>query len=190
MCSGTGTRALPRVGYPIRKSPDRRLFSTYPRLIAAVHVLLRLLAPRHPPPALNILTRRTPLPAMQFSRFAPAYRHRSPARTSLEKSAVRPTKLSLRAPSSSGSLRLRRSRHRSAPMKMPRPQPGELGLDDADGSEPGRRTVRRHPWLPSRSVTGSSKLRPVTALRTTTDRGGKAQEEVQPAEVRTVPAVD
>src|SRR6476469_8927016 len=57
MCSGGDTRALPRVGSPIRKSADQRLFSTSPRLIAAVHVLLRLLTPRHPPRALNILTR-------------------------------------------------------------------------------------------------------------------------------------
>ncbi len=57
MCSGGDTRALPRVGSPIRKSADQRLFSTSPRLIAAVHVLHRLLTPRHPPRALNILTR-------------------------------------------------------------------------------------------------------------------------------------
>jgi hypothetical protein len=49
------TRALPRVGFPIRKSRDRRLVSTYPGLIAAAHVLLRLLAPRHPPCALILL---------------------------------------------------------------------------------------------------------------------------------------
>jgi hypothetical protein len=56
MCSGGDTRALPRVGSPIRKSADQRLFSTSPRLIAAVHVLHRLLTPRHPPRALRILT--------------------------------------------------------------------------------------------------------------------------------------
>ena len=66
MCSGTGTRALPRVGFPIRKSPGRRLFSTSPGLIAADHVLLRLLAPRHPPMALNILTERISLPLCSF----------------------------------------------------------------------------------------------------------------------------
>ena len=57
MCSGGDTRALPRVGFPIRKSAGQRLFSASPRLIAAVHVLHRLLTPRHPPRALNILTR-------------------------------------------------------------------------------------------------------------------------------------
>ena len=56
MCSGGGTRALPRVGFPIRKSPDQRLISSSPRLIAAVHVLHRLQVPRHPPCALLILT--------------------------------------------------------------------------------------------------------------------------------------
>ena len=44
------------MGFPIRKSADHRLFSASPRLIAAVHVLHRLLVPRHPPCALNILT--------------------------------------------------------------------------------------------------------------------------------------
>jgi hypothetical protein len=53
--SGGDTRALPRVGFPIRKSRDRRLVSTSPGLIAAAHVLLRLLAPRHSPCALVLL---------------------------------------------------------------------------------------------------------------------------------------
>ncbi len=38
-------------GYPIRKSPDQRLFDTSPRPIAAYHVLLRLFKSRHPPNA-------------------------------------------------------------------------------------------------------------------------------------------
>jgi hypothetical protein len=56
--SGGSTRALPRVGFPIRKSRDQRLVSTSPRLIAAAHVLHRLLAPRHPPCALILLIRK------------------------------------------------------------------------------------------------------------------------------------
>src|SRR6476620_7950106 len=55
MYSAGNTRALPRVGFPIRKSRDQRLVSTSPALIAAAHVLLRLLAPRHPPCALHLL---------------------------------------------------------------------------------------------------------------------------------------
>ena len=47
-------RVLPRPGYPIRKSPGERI-CRYPELIAAYHVLHRLLAPRHPPCALNSL---------------------------------------------------------------------------------------------------------------------------------------
>ena len=43
-------------GFPIQKSPDQSLFSGSPRLIAANHVLHRLLAPRHPPYALSSLT--------------------------------------------------------------------------------------------------------------------------------------
>ena len=56
MCSGGGTRALPRVGFPIRRSPDQRLVSSSPGLIAAAHVLHRLQMPRHPPCALCLLT--------------------------------------------------------------------------------------------------------------------------------------
>ncbi len=56
MYSACGNAALPALGFPIRKSADHRLFSASPRLIAAVHVLHRLLVPRHPPCALNILT--------------------------------------------------------------------------------------------------------------------------------------
>src|SRR5262245_63727883 len=55
MYSGGSTRALPRVGFPIRRSRGQRLVSTSPGLIAAAHVLLRLLAPRHPPCALSLL---------------------------------------------------------------------------------------------------------------------------------------
>ena len=42
MYSGRGNAALPALGFPIRKSADRRLFSASPRLIAAVHALHRL----------------------------------------------------------------------------------------------------------------------------------------------------
>src|SRR5262245_59764748 len=55
MYSDRGTRALPRVGFPIRTSPDQRSVSTSPGLFAAAHVLHRLLAPRHPPCALILL---------------------------------------------------------------------------------------------------------------------------------------
>src|SRR6476646_3493322 len=56
MYSALGDAALPAPGFPIRRSTGQSLFSTSPWLIAAVHVLLRLLVPRHPPCALNILT--------------------------------------------------------------------------------------------------------------------------------------
>jgi hypothetical protein len=69
MDSGTGTRALPRVGFPIRTSRDHRMVSSSPGLFAAAHVLLRLLAPRHPPCALILLIRKnTCVAAMEFSR--------------------------------------------------------------------------------------------------------------------------
>jgi hypothetical protein len=56
MYSVHGTAVLPAVGFPIRASADQRIFSSSPRLIAAVHALHRLLVPRHPPCALDILT--------------------------------------------------------------------------------------------------------------------------------------
>jgi hypothetical protein len=56
MCSARDNAALPTLGFPIRASAGQWLFSASPRLIAAVHALLRLLVPRHPPCALNILT--------------------------------------------------------------------------------------------------------------------------------------
>src|SRR5436309_2188881 len=55
MYSDGSTRALPRVGFPIRRSRGQRSVSTSPGLIAAAHVLHRLSAPRHPPCALVLL---------------------------------------------------------------------------------------------------------------------------------------
>src|SRR5437773_1440231 len=78
MDSARSTRALPRVGFPIRRSRDQRLVSTSPALIAAAHVLHRLLAPRHPPCALVLLIEKNTLcVAMEFSR---CMRARSPKR--------------------------------------------------------------------------------------------------------------
>jgi hypothetical protein len=71
MYSGTSITALPVMGFPIRKSRGQRLVSTSPELIAAAHVLLRLLAPRHPPCALILLIVKNSLvTAMEFSRCA------------------------------------------------------------------------------------------------------------------------
>ena len=76
MYSGTSTTALPVVGFPIRRSRGQRSVSTSPGLIAATHVLHRLLAPRHPPCALSLLiVKNTLFAAMEFSRCA-----RAPAR--------------------------------------------------------------------------------------------------------------
>ena len=70
MDSDRSTRALPRVSFLIRRSRDQRSVSTSPGLIAAAHVLHRLLAPRHPPCALSLLTGKNTLcvAAMEFSR--------------------------------------------------------------------------------------------------------------------------
>src|SRR5215217_1056224 len=80
MCSGENTRALPRVGFPIRKSRDQRLVSTSPGLIAATHVLHRLSAPRHPPRALILLIEKNtfvlPLWSFQGARGSAPTRNR------------------------------------------------------------------------------------------------------------------
>ena len=69
--SAEDDQALPWPGFPIRRSAGQRLFSASPRLIAAVHVLHRLLVPRHPPCALSILTDTHYFTiTMQISRYA------------------------------------------------------------------------------------------------------------------------
>src|SRR5215210_1572369 len=80
MYSASGNAALPALGFPIRASADRRLFSASPRLIAAVHALLRLLVPRHPPCALPILTVIRPSPAPQADPVGPGDTRIAPAR--------------------------------------------------------------------------------------------------------------
>src|SRR5947209_12431487 len=94
MCSARDNAALPTLGLPIRRSAGQWLFSAQPRLVAAVHVLHRLLVPRHPPCALTILTviflgedHEDPRPVIpvslatvQFSRSAKRKLCRPPAR--------------------------------------------------------------------------------------------------------------
>ena len=56
MYSADASIRLRMDGFPIRRFPGQGLFGSFPRLIAAFRVLLRLLAPRHPPYALSSLT--------------------------------------------------------------------------------------------------------------------------------------
>ena len=51
-----GSRGFAAGGFPIRKSPGQSLLGGSPELIAACHVLHRLLTPGHPPCALIRLT--------------------------------------------------------------------------------------------------------------------------------------
>src|ERR671930_133203 len=100
MYSGTGTRALPRAGFPIRTSRDQRLVSTYSGLFAAAHVLLRLLAPRHPPCALSLLIVKNTLNvAMEFSRCArnqcASQRKTDPRKAGLSKLSSEPSRSTL-----------------------------------------------------------------------------------------------
>lgn len=61
------------VGFPIRRSQDQRSFDSSPGLIAAYHVLHRLITPRHPPCTLSSLitfiTIRPPVPQSNRYRF-------------------------------------------------------------------------------------------------------------------------
>src|SRR5215471_10752347 len=57
-----------RSGFPIRKSPDRRLVADSPGLIAGSYVLHRLLVPRHPPCALNNLATTLQITCKRCSR--------------------------------------------------------------------------------------------------------------------------
>jgi hypothetical protein len=58
--SDANDAAFAAPGCPIRKSRDLSLFGGSPGLIAAFHVLHRLLAPRHPPCTLGSLTLESP----------------------------------------------------------------------------------------------------------------------------------
>ena len=59
------TAVLPAVGFPIRTSTDRSLVGGSPWLIAATHVLRRLLEPRHPPHTLSsLVTLNSDLPSL------------------------------------------------------------------------------------------------------------------------------
>src|SRR3954464_9944458 len=103
MCSPCADAALPAPGLPIRESTDQRLFNASPWLIAVVHALHRLLVPRHPPCALDILTVIEPLepklvwfdetqflnwPAVQFSRSGRGATHEGLPWTVSQNSAV------------------------------------------------------------------------------------------------------
>ena len=55
MYSPGGYPDITRDGFPHSEIPGLRVVCTYPRLIAAYHVLHRLLVPRHPPCALSNL---------------------------------------------------------------------------------------------------------------------------------------
>ena len=65
-------------GSPIRTPSDQRSVGSSPRLIAASHVLHRLLMPRHPPCALNNLATKMLASTVQFSKYGRTHHHRSP----------------------------------------------------------------------------------------------------------------
>ena len=57
LCVHTGVTPAKVLGFPIRTSADQCLVDGSPQLFAVTHVLLRFLAPRHPPLALSSLER-------------------------------------------------------------------------------------------------------------------------------------
>src|SRR5690349_1653354 len=71
------TRRLTVPGFPIRTSPDQRLFADSPGLIAGCRVLRRLSMPRHPPYTLSSLItftdHRHARPAVRASRLPSFY---------------------------------------------------------------------------------------------------------------------
>ena len=56
LCIQCKIPALQRVGFPIQRSADQRLFATSPQLFASYYVFHRLQMPRHPPCTLSHLT--------------------------------------------------------------------------------------------------------------------------------------
>jgi hypothetical protein len=65
-------------GSPIRTPSDQRSVGSSPRLIAASHVLHRLLVPRHPPYALTNLATKMLASTVQFSKYGQARHHHAP----------------------------------------------------------------------------------------------------------------
>ena len=68
LCIQYKITCLCMLGFPIRTSPDRSLFTSSPRLIAGYYVLHRLLLPRHPPCALPLLDHITLKKVIRFLR--------------------------------------------------------------------------------------------------------------------------
>src|SRR5581483_3470070 len=69
MCSDVGDSTCLLPGFPIRTSSDLSSVGSSPRLIAASHVLHRLLMPRHPPCALTNLATKMLASTVQFSKY-------------------------------------------------------------------------------------------------------------------------
>jgi hypothetical protein len=101
MDSAQGTCGFAQVGFPIRKSPDQRSFSSSPRLIAAIHVLHRLLVPRHPPCALVLLISPNTFPENTTYRYA-VLKVRASGCPQCESLPVRPTAMKVGPPATRG----------------------------------------------------------------------------------------
>ena len=143
MYSARGNAALPALGFPIRASADHGLFSASPRLIAAVHALLRLLVPRHPPCALLILTVIRPFPAPQADPVGPGDTRIAPAR---ERTLMLALLCSFQGPWKGAGRTGRRSLKTQQHARHPPTRGARLRLGQVDMLGPGRsscRVVRR-----------------------------------------------
>ena len=157
----TGFRALP--GFPIRTPSDHSSVGSSPRLIAASHVLHRLLVPRHPPCALHNLATKMLASTVQFSTYTrprPAARldarprppkrtengrspgpHSGPHHTTPPKTRPRPPRAKARSrPEDAHALRTQqRAPRRSQPPRLPASHATEHPpRRERPGAAPGR----------------------------------------------------
>ncbi len=69
MNSACSDWVLPQTRFRIQKSPDQRLFASFPEHIAGYHVFRRLSMPRHPPYTLKSLITFIDHPQIQIARY-------------------------------------------------------------------------------------------------------------------------
>ena len=146
MYSAAGYPGITLDGFPHSEISGSTLVCSSPKLIAACHVLHRLLAPRHPPYALSSLTtlgnwrnsrhrvrrsrRRSPDRAKGSLRF-PEPRQPPTSTTSLRKATVCRVFSCQRPPPCAGPFRVRRSRLTPATQR-PRKSGGEYRARTGD----------------------------------------------------------
>jgi hypothetical protein len=158
----TGFRVLP--GFPIRKSSDHSSVDSSPRHIAASHVLLRLLVPRHPPCALNNLATKMLASTVQFSRYGRPHTHHP-------------------GPPPPGG----RYQERMVPIRDQAPQP-PTGNREANVTEASFRSLRTQQRASSHPPSPRDVPLPPTAGRTSLDQPGQRPQSQRSTSTSTMPA--